>query len=207
MRNLTKLTLGTVVGLISGFFTTKALRNRTEAKAEEESVIWISDMRLDETDDDPTPLFSEGDFVYLVNPHTGGYWIGYSDIGEPVTYKIGESYYDEEQETFRYKLSPLQAEEVEEWDGEELWYAEEWLDIADKPIMKREAVKVAKEAEEKVAKSYEGFEEVFEESFAESKATAIDYWLDVLNSEEEDEEAKGIARVRLTELTKEEEAE
>lgn len=76
--------------------------------------------------DEGKPLFEKGQTVVTVNPFTMDFAIVDID-GTPLYYVIKDVQYDMEAKTYRYFL-----------DGEDEWFAEDWIDKAPYPAMTTE---------------------------------------------------------------------
>lgn len=186
-------TIGIATALL-GATATKFSRNLTEAKAGKHGAeelppgfVWIEGMDLEKSDEEP--FFDEGETVYLVNPHIGGFWAGNSVMSAPVVFEVVDAEYDEEDVEWRYKIYPRDVSESEcglPCDLETEWFAEKWLDIADKPSMRRKDF--VRKAEDVVK-----FSEVI-------VSHEVDYLLDTLNHSTDDKEREQ-ALARLEELT------
>ncbi|MFD1453273.1 hypothetical protein [Oceanobacillus sojae] len=170
---------------ISGIcvFTIGAAYASREKKSEDSDFIWLGETDLS---DELLPLFDEGDFVYITN--SSDYWGGVYNPMEPVLYEVKASRFDQDDETYRYKLHTTMHDDASFSDK---WVAEEWLDYATKPRLTKELPTVTVDVD--------AFEKIIVRDVEQKLTAEIDYWLDTLRYST-DERERLQAEERLTEL-------
>lgn len=182
MKRFKSAILGAAISSVCAFTIGVSFASRKK-KSEDSDIIWLDGMDLS---DEMLPLFDEGDFVYITN--SSDYWGGVYNPMEPVLYEIKASRFDQDDETYRYKLHTNMPDDAAISDK---WVAEEWLDYATKPRLTKELPTVTVDVD--------AFEKIIVRDVEQKLTAEIDYWLDTLRYST-DERERLQAEERLTEL-------
>lgn len=192
-----KLILGTITALAS-YLTTRKLTQQPPKKGFE----WISG-EAEEGEEEPLPMFYEGDVVQLYNPYEGAFMTTGMFALEPGRYKVAASEYDLEEDIFRYKLDGV-PEEFEGESGADVWYSEDWLSLPTTTTFTKVSRKVNPGREELTMKMEEIEQSILSKALDDSaKQTQIDYLLDRMNAAKENGKAEEVAEIerQLAEIT------
>lgn len=104
----------------------RKIRKDEIRRTSSDDIMWIDGAESVESADEGGPLFEVDQTVITMNPFTFDYAI--VDLDEtPLYYVIKDIRYDTEENTYRYFL-----------EGEDEWFAEEWLEKPEVPSMTTE---------------------------------------------------------------------